>query len=121
MLKCFKNIRLRPLLIHIMITLAYPALKAWISEYNRLQIFSDAMTIIALLLLILGIFYALFLHGDFDITQFVMKRGTHKGVMESFATYLEDRAQKREEAFNYPLFLGIIYLLAAAVIAYGIL
>ena len=65
--------------------------------------------------------YALALHGDFDISSFVFKRGTRREDKQSFQAFKEDLEQKRQEAFNYPLFLGIVYLIVAALIAYLIL
>ena len=118
MLKKIQNIKIRVLIVHLIITLAYPAVKAFISEYNRLLIFTDAMTIVACILLIGGIVYALVLRGDFDISGFLFKRGTQKENKQSFQAYLADLYEKREEAFNYPLFLGIIYLIAAILISY---
>ena len=117
----FWNIKPRLLLIQLIITLGYPAAKAAISDYNRLLIFTDAMTIIAALLLIAGVFYALYLHGDFDISGFLLKRGTRRNGKQSFEAYKDDKKQEREEAFNYPLFLAIVYFAAAVVLAYGFL
>ena len=68
----FQRINPRVLIVQIIITLTYPAAKATISSFNRLLIFTDAMTIIAFLLLIAGIFYSLYLHGDFDISGFLL-------------------------------------------------
>ena len=137
MIKKLKKIRLRVLLSHVIVTLAYPAAKACISEHNRLLIFTDSMTIIAMALLVGGVIYAMVLHGDFDISAFVFRRGFRSlfrprfhGVVEepkedergqSFQTYMADKKEKREEAFNYPLFLGAVYLAAAAVIAWAVL
>jgi len=118
-----KKIQVRTLLIHVVITLAYPAVKAGISAYNRLLIFTDALTIVAAVLLIGGVLYALYLRGDFDVTSFVMKRGL-RGKREegqSYQAYKDDRKAEREEAFNYPLFLGVVYLAAALILAYGVL
>lgn len=121
MFKKLKKIKPRLLLIHQLITLGYPAVRAYVSPVNRLQIFTDAMTFIALMLLIGGVVYALALHGDFDISSFVFKRGTRREDKQSFQAFKEDLEQKRQEAFNYPLFLGIVYLIVAALIAYLIL
>ena len=118
MFRRMKNIRLRPLLVHMIITLSYPAVKAFVSPGARLRIFTDAVTYIALVLVIGGIIYAMVLHGDFDISGFVFKRGARKNK-QTFEAYMADRKAKREEAFNYPLFLGLVYLAGALVIAYG--
>ena len=106
---------------HVIITLGYPAARAFIAERNKLQLFTDAMTIIAMAMIIGGIVYALALRGDFDISAFVMRRGMKRDDMQNFQKYKDDRIKKRKAAFNYPLFLGILYLIVSAVIAYGFL
>jgi hypothetical protein len=89
------------------------------------------MTIVALLLIIVGIIYSLELHGDFDVSnyylqhsgrsiarRFAVRRSAQMQQEEDIAKFISDAREKREGAFNYPLFLGIVYLLAAVVIAY---
>ena len=104
------------MLAHMLVTLAYPATRALTAPRNKLLLFTDAMTIIAMVLLVCGIVYALVLRGDFDISGFAFIRGL-RGGGKNYDAYRADRKEEREEAFNYPLFLGILYLLAAAVIA----
>ena len=120
MLKRMKNLKGTTLLIHILITAAYPAFKAFTSEEKQLLVFCDALTIIACILLIAGVIYNLALHGDFDIAGFAMKRGIHP-LQKTYAAYHRDQQQKREEAFNYPLFLGLVYIALSAFIAYVVL
>ena len=117
----FRYIKIRVLIIHLIITLAYPAAKAFISEYNRLMIFSDALTIIALILTALGIGYTFVLHGDFDRAGFYFLRGIRNTRVQTYRDYSEEAEEKREDAFNYPLFLGIVYLLVSVFIAYVVL
>lgn len=105
----------------MIITLGYPAAKAIVTEGNKLQVFTDAMTIIAMVLLIGGVVYALILHGDYDIAGFIVKRGANSKEELNYQSYKKEQKEKREEAFNYPLFLGILYLAASAIIAYGFL
>ena len=105
------------MLAHMLVTLAYPAARALTEPQNRLLLFTDAMTIIAIVLLVCGIVYALVLRGDFDISGFAFIRGL-RGGGKNYDAYRADRKEEREEAFNYPPFLGILYLLAAAVIAW---
>ena len=76
------------------------------------------LTIIAAVLLIAGIVYSLVLHGDFDISGFVLKRGLERKEKQSFTAYMEDRKQEREDAFNYPLFLSALYFAAVLILAY---
>ena len=122
MFKRLKYIRLRHLLSHMIVTLAYPAVKTVASPNNRLQVFTDAVTIIALILIIGGVIYSMVLHGDYDLSGYVFNRGIGKEKQKkSFEAYKKDQKQRREEAFNYPLFLGIVYLLASVVVSYLIL
>ncbi len=121
LLNSFKRIDPRVLTSHMIITLAYPIAKGITSEVNKLQIFTDALTIIALILLIGGVIYSLVLHGDFDIAGFIMKRGIGGNDMNNYDKYKKKLSENRAEAFNYPLFLAIVYLVVSAVIAYTIL
>lgn len=118
MKKRLSKINPRVLLVHIIITLGYPAAKAFTSEENRLLLFTDAVTIIAMVLLVGGIVYALVLHGDFDVSGFLMRRGIRSEDPQSYQAYRKSQKEKREDAFNYPLFLGILYLAVSAVIAF---
>ena len=105
------------LLAHVLVTLAYPAARALTEPQNRLLLFTDAMTIIAIVLLVCGIVYALILRGDLDISEYIFSRGLARGG-KSFEAWKADKKEEREEAFNYPLFLGIVYLIVSAVIAW---
>lgn len=131
MFKRMKNIRPSMLISHLIITLVYPLAAALRAEQNRLLVFTDAMTIVSLLLVIVGIIYSLVLHGDFDVSnyylqhsgrsiarRFAVRRSAQMQQEEDIAKFISDAREKREGAFNYPLFLGIVYLLAAVVIAY---
>lgn len=131
MFKKMKNIRPSMLISHLIITLVYPLAAALRAEQNRLLVFTDAMTIVSLLLVIVGIIYSLVLHGDFDVSnyylqhsgrsiarRFAVRRGAQMQQEEDIAKFISDAREKREGAFNYPLFLGIVYLLAAVIIAY---
>ena len=121
--KRFRAMQPRLLIVQLIISLAYPIAKAAISEYNRLLIFTDSLTIIAALLLIVGVVYRLYQRGDFDISGFVLKRGVQRNQTkkQSFDTYMDDKKQEREESFNYPLFLGLVYIAVALVRAYAVL
>ena len=114
----FKNIRLRPLLIHLIVTLIYPVFRALTAEKSGLLIFTDALTIIGLIMIAGGVIYALFLHGDFDISGFLLKRGVSRDPNKSYMAYLYDVYEKREGAFNYPLFVGLCYVILSVIIAY---
>ena len=115
MFKSFKNIKISTLIIHLCLTLAYPIIKVVSSESNKLLIFTDSITIIAFLLIILGIFYSMSLKGDFDRTKYILYKIFAK-INKKPEAFLDDEKQKREVSFNYPLFLGIIYLATAILI-----
>ena len=113
-----KKIKPRVLLSHLLVTLAYPLGRSLTAADHRLLLFTDAITFIGLVTLIGGVVYAMVLHGDFDISGFVLKRGARKGEGPTFDAYMADKKEKHAESFNYPLFLGIVYLAAAALIAW---
>ncbi len=107
------------LLAHLLVTLAYPAARALRApQGSRLLVFTDTLTVIALVLLVCGIVYALVLRGDLDISEYIFSRGLSRNG-KSYAAWKADKKEEREEAFNYPLFLGIVYLIVSAVIAWG--
>lgn len=121
--KRFRAIKPRLLIVQLVITLAYPIAKAAISEHNRLLIFTDSLTIIAALLLIVGVVYRLYQRGDFDISGFALKRGVQRdrAKKQSFDAYMDDKKHEREESFNYPLFLGLVYIAVALILAYAVI
>lgn len=121
MLKRFKNLKIQTLLIHIVITLAYPVAKALVAEQNKLLIFCDVLTIIAGILLIAGVVYSLALHGDFDIAGYTFRRGFRSEQKQTYDAYRKNMQEKREDAFNYPLFVGLLYVAVAAFIGFVLL
>lgn len=132
MIKKLKNIKLSPLITHLIVTLAYPAVRAFTAEKNRLLLFSNALTIVGLILMVVGIIYSMNLHGDFDVSRYYLRRGVRSFKFfsprqseelkqdreENPAEFMREMKEKREEAFNYPLFLGIVYVLVSVLIAY---
>ena len=120
MFKAFRKIKPRLLLVHMIVTLCYPAARALRAPEGRLLLFTDAMTVTGLLLVAAGAAYALWLHGDFDIAGFALRRGAREGEKTDFRAWMADAKEKREEAFNYPLFLGLVYLLVSAILAYAL-
>ena len=68
-----------------------------------------------------GIIYTFILKGDFDISEYVFRRGSKNEQQQSFTVYEADRKEKREALFNYPLFLGIFYFIITVIISYTIL
>ena len=120
MLHKFKNLKWKTLLIYVFVTMIYPVAKALISD-KKLLVFCDVLAIIGAILLGAGVIYSLILHGDFDLASFSFLRGRYANLAPSYETYLKDRKEKREDAFNYPLFLGIVYLVISAFIGYVLL
>ena len=121
MLKRFKNIKPGVIIAHLIITLAYPAIRAFTAEGSKLLLFTDALTIIGALLIVIGIFYGLALHGDFDRVGYTFMRGVKSSAVKDYSAFQADSKERREESFNYPLFLGIVYIVVSVIIGYGIL
>lgn len=129
MLKKFKNIKPGVLISHVIITLAYPAAKCFRAERSRLLVFTDVLSIVALILVAAGIVYNMALRGYFDTTGYFVQRGfrsfSRTGVdlrpNQTLDEYLREARNRREDAFNYPLFLGLVYLAVSAVLAFGVL
>lgn len=115
--KRFKNLKPQTLLTHVIVTLLYPLARAIIASSQRLLIFLDSLTIIAAILLIAGIIYSLYLHGDFDISSYVMRRARSNAPKQSYETYKANQKERREASFNYPLFLGIVYIVLSYLVA----
>ena len=128
-LKKLKKIKPTTLITQMIITLAYPVVRAFTVSHNRLLFFTDLLTIVGMLLLIVGIIYDLVLHGYFDISGYYLRRGfrsfSRHGVelndKQTINEYLQEAKDRREDSFNYPLFLGIVYVLVSVFIAYVIL
>ncbi len=116
LLNRFKNIHSTTLLTHVIITMIYPAAKAIRAEENKTIVFLDTLTIVAMLLIIVGVFYRLVLKGDFDRVQYVFNRSLRP--QKPFDAYEQDRTEERRTAFNYPLWLGIFYFAACALIGF---
>ena len=115
-LNSFRNIKPVPLITHVILSMLYPAAKAIRAEENKTIVFLDTLTIIAMLLMIFGVFYRLVLKGDFDRIQYVFNRSLRP--QKPFDAYEEDREEERKYSFNYPLWLGIFYFVACALIGF---
>jgi len=120
----FKKINPRTMISHLIITLAYPAARGFTTKPNGLTVFTDALTIIGLILIIGGIIYSFILKGDLDISSFTFRRGLRHTDPEKpldFGKYERDRRDQRESSFNYPLFLGILYIIVSLILAYVVI
>lgn len=116
--KRFQNLKPQRLLTHVIVTLLYPLARAIMASSQRLLIFTDCLTIVAAILLIAGVVYSLYLHGDFDISSYVMRRARSNAPKQTFEAYKANQKERREASFNYPLFLGIVYIAVSLIIAY---
>ena len=113
-----KNFNLETLLINLIVVLMYPILKC-VSNNNSLLAFSDSCMIMSLVMFIIGIFYNLFLKGDFDISGYITERAFRKEKRD-LDVYMEDQKAKREDSFNYPLLCAIILLIISIFTALAI-
>ncbi len=105
----FKNLKIKTLLTNLLICLAYPLVKAYVST-DKLLIFSDTCVIIGFLCLLFGAINSLILRGDYDITSYIMQRTINKSN-QNFDNYKKDKEEKRKDSFNYPLLCGIILII----------
>lgn len=105
----FKNIKLKNLLVNLLITLIYPIVKLFISN-NKIIAFSDSCFILGVLLSIVGTVNLLVIHGDLDITGFILQRSLNKNTHD-YQTFKKDQDNKRKDSFNYPLLCGIILII----------
>ena len=112
MKKLFKGFKLSNFIPNIIIGFAYPIIKGATSDSFAFG-FSDACFIVGLVFALIGVFYSLYLHGDFDITSYITKRTLTKDKKETFEIYEENINEKRKDSFNYPLLLCIILIIAS--------
>jgi len=117
-MKRFRNIKPAPLITNVLITVAYPLARAIRAEGNKLTVFLDALTIISFILMILGVFYHLYLKGDFDRVQYAMRPMQFR-VQKPFDAYQEDVKEDHEKGFNYPLWLGLVYFFGSAIVGFA--
>ena len=111
----FKNLRLREFITALIVSLIWPVVKAIISE-NHLVAFCDSLTIIGLIAIIFGVFTSAVLHGDYDIAAYLARRRKYKNSEMDFDTYVRMQEEIRKDSFNYPLLIGIIFLVTAFLI-----
>ena len=107
-----KNIKPTNVIIISMFVLTYPILKALTSSSRKLLVFLDSLTITSLMMLAAGVIYHLYLKGDFDSFRYVLVRNVARKDV-TYDTYLANLEEKRKDSFNYPLFLGLFYLVAS--------
>ena len=115
----FKSFRLRQFLYYLFPALLYPVY-AWIAaeESQKLLKFIDALTIMGLVFLIIGVLFSLVRHGDFDIMEYVAKRSLRKGDIKPFKAFKEDKKENRKDSFNYPFCVCLLLFLTAGILAF---
>ena len=111
-----RGFKFQRFVVYLIPALIYPVY-AYLTSENKLLKFIDALTIMGIVFLIIGIVYSLILHGDFDIMEYVAKRSLRKGDIKPFAAFKDDKKEERKDSINYPFFTCVFLLLASAVLA----
>jgi len=119
MKKILKRFKLSYFLPNIIVSGAFPFIFAMRApKAERLLKFTNALTIVGLIMIIFGVIYHLYLKGDFDITQYLAKRSMDAKNTKPFDAYMEDKEDKKKELFNYPLLVGFLFIGISVVITY---
>lgn len=120
--KSLKNIKPLTLLIYIVITMIIPVTRTLLAEEQKLLVFTNTITLVALPLLLSGFYYHSYLDNETNVGNFIVRNGLAPHSREkSYKVYRESLREQQAHAFNYSLFLGVIYMILAAVIACTIL
>lgn len=114
----FKNIVPSHLLAYLTVACLYPLYRVLSAETNKLLHLINSLTIVGGVFLILGVIASFVLHGDTDITAFVLKRTLFPKKTKDYDSYKQDREEERESSFNYPLFTGILMIAAAVILTF---
>ena len=121
----FRNLKIKDLIPNLIVSLAYPLIRIFRVPANRLLAFTDALTIISLILLVLGIINYLHMKGDFDRAQYMFSLRPlwvfSRRAPKPYDEFAKDKAVDHANEFNYPLFLGLIYLVISIFLSYVIL
>lgn len=114
--KLFKNFKLNNFVTNFIICIIYPIIKTIISD-NKLIVLSDSLFIMSLIYIVFGVINSLILHGDFDITNYIIRRTSKANSNLTFDKFSKDIKDERKGSFNYPLFIGIFVLIISYIIA----
>ncbi len=104
----FKNFKLSSFIPNMIISLLYPLVKL-IKGDNGLLMFSNSCLIIGLILIILAVVTSLYMHGDFDISRYVLSTKSYRKKV-SFDKFIADETEKEKDSFNYPLLCSIVMI-----------
>jgi len=114
----FPKLSLRNLLTSVICAFAYPVYAYVSSDSTPLLDFLDALTITGLVFLIIGIILSMVLHGDFDISEYLVRRTIEKEHMKPFEAFKQDKQDARRSRINEPFLTGVIALAVSAVLAF---
>ena len=115
----FRSFRFRQFISWLLPALAYPGY-VWIATEESLKLLKliDALTVMGLVFLIIGVVFSLVHHGDFDIMEYVAKRSLRKGDIKPFKAFKEDKKENRKDSFNYPFCVCLLLFLTAGILAF---
>lgn len=113
----FKTFRPGTFLLYLFVACLYPIYSYVSAQSNPLLAFLDSLTIMGFVFVIFGIVNSLISHGDFDISEYVVKRSLEKGNIKPFRAFVQDKNEERQHKFNYPLFTGIFQLILSLILA----
>jgi len=117
-LKWLQGFTLRNFIGYLGVALIYPVFAYITAEPpQKLLKFTDALTIIGFIFLILGVVHSMVHHGDFDISEYVIRRSLRKETLKPFGAFKEDKEEDRKTRPNYPLLTGLVLLLLSAALA----
>ena len=113
----FRSFRFRQFIVWLLPALAY-SVYIWIATAESLKLLKliDALTVMGLVFLIIGVIFSLIRHGDFDITEYVAKRSLRKGDVKPYDAFKEDKKESRKDSFNYPFCVCALLFLAAGIL-----
>ncbi len=114
----FKNLIFSHLIAYLFVACLYPMYRVLSAERNRLLEAINSFTIVGGVFLLLGIIASFILHGDTDVSSYVVKRALFPKKTKPFQSYKQDRKEERERSFNYPLFTGILMIAAAILMTF---
>lgn len=109
-----KNFKFSHFLPNFIISFAYPLARLLTGKEKAVVAFLDALTVIGLLNVLFGIINNLYLHGDFDISRYFMQKKLNKSNVP-FDKFIADEKAKEKDSFNYPLLIGLLFLIISLV------
>lgn len=105
----FKNFKISHFLPNFIVSMFYPLLRLVTGGEKGPIACLDAMTVLGLMGVLIGIINNLYLHGDFDITRYFMLQKLNKSKVP-FDKFIADERAKEKGSFNYPLLIGLLFL-----------